>query len=277
MNISISNATQQATMDGDGNFSKITTCYIVELDCKEGGANAEIDVLLAVKNYVETSMQNLPLESIEIESRESGSIYRANVTYAQPSGGSGGSSNTSNDDEPTVSFDCGGGTRHVDYSLNQQHLKGELEAGGLINWNGKTGSEMDVKGVDVPTAQLRKTYTRNMRLSELTSKYERQLAALVGKVNKKKWKGWEPGEVMFLGCSYSGKKTEKISVSFNFSIQPNENSAEIADVKFSKKGFEFVWGIKKTMTTESGHPQAVITDLYVDQVVDYADFSILGV
>ena len=277
MNISISNATQQATMDGDGNFSKITTCYIVELDCKEGGANAEIDVLLAVKNYVETSMQNLPLESIEIESRESGSIYRANVTYAQPSGGSGGSSSTSNDDEPTVSFDCGGGTRHIDISLNQRHLKGDLDAGGLINWNGKTGDGMDVSGVDVPTAQLRKTYTRSMRLSELTSKYERQLANLVGKVNAKKWKGWEPGEVMFLGCSYSGRRTERISVSYNFSIQLNEKGAEMAGVKFDKQGFEFVWGIKKTTAAESGYPRVDITDLYVDKVVESADFAVLGV
>ena len=277
MDIYMSNASQQAVMDSTGSFAKIIATYIVDGIESTDADDGEIDALQAVRDHVPATRQNLPLKTIEIDTREAEHTYKVNVTWEKESSGSSSGSSDADDDEPTVSFDCGGGVRHVDHSLNQRHLFGRLEAGGLINWNGKTGEGMDVRGVDVPTAQLRKTYTRRMRLSELTSKYERQLADLVGKVNKKKWKGWEPGEVMFLGCSYSGKKTEKISVTYNFSIQLNEESVKIADVEFNKKGFEYIWVIKKTITSDSEYPQVKVTDIFLDQVVDEADFSILGV
>jgi hypothetical protein len=62
-----------------------------------------------------------------------------------------------------------------------------------------------------------------MRVSKLSTSYKKKVAALVGKVNSGTFKGWSAGEVMFLGMSYStpAKKAKKVTVTFNFAIQPN--------------------------------------------------------
>ena len=194
---------------------------------------------------------------------------------------SGGSfSNADDEDESaTMSFDCGGGTKHLLYSLAQKKVYGDKDAGGAIGWNGKTGSEMEITGVDIPTAQLRETYTRTMKISALTTSYKRNVASLVGKVNSGSFKGWSEGEVMFLGMSYStpAKDAEKVTVTFNFSIQPNESEVKIGEHTVSKMGFEYVWALSKTTADNENHtPEVRIDGLYKDQVCEYASFSVLG-
>ncbi|MPM64769.1 hypothetical protein SDC9_111658 [bioreactor metagenome] len=163
------------------------------------------------------------------------------------------------------------------HSLKQTKAFGTKDAGGAIGWNGKSGSEMEITGVDIPTAQLRETYTRVMRLSRITTGFKRNVAGLVGKVNSGSFKGWSAGEVMFLGMSYSSpaKSSTKVTVTFNFSVQPNESDAKVGGKSVSKKGFEYVWALSKT-SAESGVPKAEVEAIYVEQVCEYASFSALG-
>ena len=46
---------------------------------------------------------------------------------------------------------------------------------------------------------------------------------------------------MFLGMSYScpAKKSTKVTVTFNFAIQPNESGVIVGDNIVSKKGYEY--------------------------------------
>ena len=154
---------------------------------------------------------------------------------------------------------------------------GTKKAGGAIGWNGKTGAEMSVAGVDVPTAQLRETYTKTMRLSRITTAFKRKVARLVGKVNSGPFKGWEKGEVMFLGMSYSSpaRRSSRVNVAFNFAIQPNEEES-VCGRNVSKKGFEYAWGLSKTVVDENGVPKADVEAIYVDEVCRYDSFSALG-
>ena len=116
-----------------------------------------------------------------------------------------------------------------------------------------------------------------MRLSRLTTAYKRTVASLVGKVNSSSFKGWSAGEVMFLGMSYStpASGAEKVVVTYNFAIQPNESGVKIGDRMVSKKGFEYVWAISKTIAANGG-PRMQLDGIYVDQVCEYASFSSLG-
>ena len=163
------------------------------------------------------------------------------------------------------------------YSYSQRKAYGDKDAGGAIGWNGKSGDDCEIAGVDVPTAQLRETYTKQMKISKLTTAFKRKVAALVGKVNSGSFKGWSAGEVMFLGMSYAtpSKKAKKVTVTFNFAIQPNETGVKIAGKSVSKKGFEYVWAISKTVAS-SGTPKLEVEGIYVDQVCEYASFSGLG-
>jgi len=236
----------------------------------------EDDALQAVLAVAPAALESVPLDSIEIDSRENDSTYKVNAIY-EKNDSSDSDDEDDDDDSSTVSFDCGGGTKHMTHSIKQTRVKGTKDAGGAIGWNGKSGSEMQISGVDVPTAQLRETYTRTMRLSRLTTSFKRSVAALIGKVNSGTFKGWNAGEVMFLGMSYSSpsKSSTKVTVTFNFSVQPNESDVKVGDTTTSKKGFEYAWALSKT-SADNGAPKAETEAVYVEQVCEYASFSALG-
>lgn len=256
-------------MSAKGVFTSVEIPYVVFEVADEDAA------LSAVLAETPRTYGALPLESVEIDSRENATTYKVNAIYKKETS----SSDDDDDDDPetTVSFDCGGGSKHMTHSLRQTRAFGTKDAGGAIGWNGKSGSEMEITGIDIPTAQLRETYTRVMKLSRISTSFKRNVAALVGKVNSGGFKGWSAGEVMFLGMSYScpDKRSTKVSVAFNFAIQPNESGARVGGKSVSKKGFEYVWALSKT-SAENGAPKAEVEAIYVDQVCEYASFGALG-
>ena len=154
-------------IDKNGGYTSAEIPYIV-FDVAD-----EDEALAAVFAEAPKTCNDLPLDSIEIDSRDNDATYKVNAIYkaesASPSDGD-------EDAEPTVSFDCGGGTKHMTHSLKQTRAFGTKDAGGAIGWNGKSGSEMEISGVDIPTAQLREAYTRVMKLSRITTGFKRSRA-----------------------------------------------------------------------------------------------------
>ena len=271
--VELSYAEHPKSIDKDGKYKSIEMQYLVF------GVKTEEDALTAVHGQTPANSGGLPLDSIEIDTRETEDTFRVNAIYREEEENAGGSGGDDDDDDetPTESFDCGGGTKHLLYSYGQKKVSGDKDAGGAIGWNGKSGDDCEIVGVDVPTAQLRETYTKQMRISKLTTAFKRKVASLVGKVNAGAFKGWNTGEVMFLGMSYStpAKKAKKVTVTFNFAIQPNETDVKVAGKSVTKKGFEYVWAISKTVAS-GGTPKLEVEGIYVDQVCEYASFSGLG-
>lgn len=237
-------------------------------------AESEDEALSAVLEFAPSRQGESVLSSIEIESKENDVTFKVRAIY-DLSEDTSSFSDDDTDEESTMSFDCGGGTKHVTHSISQRNVKGNLDAGGAVGWNGKFGNEMEISGVDIPTAQLRETYTKQIRISNLTTAYKRKVASLVGKINSSSFKGWDRGEVMFLGISYSSpiKNAEKVTVTFNFSIQPNEKE-NISGVEIEKKGWEYVWAIQGAKADKV--PMLEAENIYVDQVCEYGNFSELG-
>ena len=269
--VELSYAEHPKAIDKKGNYTSIEVQYLVF------GVKSEEEALAAVHGEAPAESKGLPLESIEIDTRETNDTFRVNAIYREEDVDVGDSGDDDDDETPTESFDCGGGTKHLLYSYSQKKVYGDKDAGGAIGWNGKSGDDCEIAGVDVPTAQLRETYTKQMRIGKLTTAFKRKVAALVGKVNSGSFKGWNAGEVLFLGMSYStpAKKAKKVTVSFNFAIQPNESGVKVAGKSVTKKGFEYVWAISKTVAS-SGSPKLEVEGIYVDQVCEYASFSGLG-
>ena len=260
------------SIDKNGKYKSVEIRYIVFEAADEDTA------LSAVLGVAAKELNDLPLDSIEIDERCGDQTFKINALYkTEDISSSGGDDDDEDDEEPTISFDCGGGSKHLLYSLSQKKVLGDKDPGGAIGWNGKTGDDCEITGVDIPTAQLRETYTVQMKISKLSTSYKKKVAALVGKVNSGTFKGWSAGEVMFLGMSYStpAKKAKKVTVSFNFAIQPNESQVKVGGKSVSKKGFEYVWAISKTVAN-NGTPKMQVEGIYVDQVCEYASFSSLG-
>lgn len=259
-----------SAMDSDGFFTEIEVCYIAF------GAADETEALRAVRESVPEEREGLPRRSLRIESRCGEDSFLVAVAYRRT--GAAAAPGLEREEEPQVSFDCGGGTRHMTHSYSQRIAYGRRKAGGAIGWNGKSGSEMAIAGVDVPTAQLRETYTKTMRLSDITTAFKRKAARLVGKVNSRPFKGWSKGEAMFLGMSYScpAKGSAKASVAFSFAIQLNEETT-VCGKSISKKGFEYAWGLSgASVDPETGVPKTDVEAIYIDEVCRSDDFSALG-
>jgi hypothetical protein len=146
---------------------------------------------------------------------------------------------------------------------------------------------MQVAGVDVPTAQMRLAFTKTLSYGAVTdSRYMRKCGTLVGFVNRDKFKTWNPGEVMFLGNSFSATKgINKVAVTFHFAVQMAETkkiklAGSSAETTITKKGFEYVWIIPKTDVKERLNvktPVIEIDDFFVAGVIEAKDFSAPGI
>jgi len=269
-------------MNADGSTRSVEITYIA-LDAADEEAALE-----AVRAKAASSYRGVPLSYVEISTRENDTTFRVRAVYEYASGSGGGSS--SDDDTPTMSFDCGGGQRHVQTALYQTHYGNHSAYDDikLIGWNGKTGSDMQVAGVDVPTAQMRLAFTKTLSYGAVTdSRYMRKCGNLVGFVNRDKFKTWNPGEVMFLGNSFSTatRGVNRVAVTFHFAVQLAETkkiklAGSAAETTITKKGFEYVWIIPKIDVKERSSvktPVIEIDDFFVAGVIEAKDFSALGI
>lgn len=253
--------------------------YLITFDTD----STELEALQAVRTVVPDAVGAASLQFLEIEELLDLRHFKIRVEYSDESSSGGTSGDDPDDDKPTVSFNCGGGTRHVTFALEQRMVKSsdapDIDIGTGINWNGAKGADSQFDGVDVPSANLEETYTKVMRMSQLTTSFKRRVAALVGTVNSGSFKGWDAGEVMFLGCTYSGrdKRSEKVSVNFNFAIKMNETNAKLDDLKLGDvDGWDFVWTIKPKNTWSGMKFTTKVQYGFVSRVVVRKSFSSLG-
>lgn len=239
----------------------------------------EDEALLSVLTYLKenppSNINAAELDTVEIVSRIDQTTFEVSATYSKPD-----TPSPEDDEEPTLSFSCGGGTRHVIEAIEQELVAGQhpkLRPGKLIGYNGKSLGEIDVSGTDIPAPNFRETYTKGMSVSKLTTTYRRKVGKLVGSVNSTKFKGWEPGEVLFEGASFSTPNdgSNKVIVSFDFLIRPNEDDIEYGGTKISKKGFEYIWSIPRVFQ-QNGVLHAGPKAVYRAKVCKSADFSQLG-
>lgn len=266
-------------MFADGSYKSLEVPYIVTgIQDIENGEN---EALNAVREQAPEKHYSLHLQYVEIESRDNDATYHVKAVYEKNSFATGGSEDQ--EDEATVSFDCGGGSTTVKNAYSQTTVLGDIDAGTAVGWNGKYGDDSEIVGVEVPTAQLRESYTKVMRLSRITTAYKRKVADLVGCVNADKFKGWDIGEVMFLGMSYSApdKGSSRVTVTYNFLIQKGEyvtiTSSTGEKTSYAKKGFQYVWSIvNETYDEETKKPQVVIKGEFLADVCKYKDFRELG-
>ena len=265
-------------IDASGNLISAQIIYVVV------AAQNEDEALQQVLETAEKKINNIPLQSIEIDRKDNENTFHVSANYEMSSSGGSGDRNNgyTEEDDQTVSFDCSGGTKHVTRAYQQKRVYGGNfdDANCGIGWNGKTGSDSNFAGVDIPTADMRLTYTKVLSRSKaFSTDYQRNVASVVGNINNAPFKGWQTGEVMFLGCSYSTpeKSRDKITVTFNFRIQQNEKNASISGIPIGKKyGFDYIWVRSGTVVNSSSLPENKIESIYLSRVCEFADFRKLG-
>ena len=191
---------------------------------------------------------------------------------------------TGADDEATAplkrarSFDTTGGTQHKTQAEAESRFGNnapDQQRAIGVDSNG-------VNGVDIVVPQLSWQESYDVPNSYVTSAWIRGVAGVTGTTNNAAFRGFEAGEVLFLGCSGSQewddqKGSGPWSLSFRFAASQNVTGQTIGDITgISKKGHEYLWVRYEDAVSSNSllkKPRAV----YVNKVYKDSNFSTLGI
>ena len=191
---------------------------------------------------------------------------------------------TGADDDATAplkrarSFDTTGGTQH----------KTQAEAESRFGSNAPDQQKAigvdsnGVNGVDIVVPQLSWQESYDVPNSYVTSAWIRGVAGVTGTTNNAAFRGFEAGEVLFLGCSGSQewddqKGSGPWSLSFRFAASKNVTGETIGDITgIAKKGHEYLW-VRYEDAVSSGSLLKKPRAVYVNKVYKDSNFSTLGI
>jgi hypothetical protein len=176
------------------------------------------------------------------------------------------------------SFDTTGGTKHMTQADGERkygtNAPDQQKAIG-VDSNG-------VNGVDVITPALQWQETYDVPAAYVTSEWIRAVAGITGTTNSDAFRGFEAGEVLFVGCSGSHEWDDQKghgpwSLSFKFVASRNVTGETIGSISgIEKKGHEYLWVRYEDAVEGSSllkKPKAV----YVNRVYKESSFAGLGI
>jgi hypothetical protein len=176
------------------------------------------------------------------------------------------------------SFDTTGGTQHMTQAFAESRFGSgapdQMKAIG-VDTNG-------VNGVDVVVPQLQWQEQYDVPNHYVTSDWIRGVAGVTGTTNNANFRGFEAGEVLFVGCSGSQEWDDQKgkgpwSLSFRFVASKNVTDETIGDISgVNKKGHEYLWVRYEDAVSSNvllKKPKAV----YVNKVYRESNFSTLGI
>ncbi len=182
-------------------------------------------------------------------------------------------------EEAVFSFDTGGGTQHVTSSLA---TVGRYAPAGKTapDFKGAIGVTADsVDGVDITVPVYQFTETHYLPDTTVTPAYKATLFGLTGKVNNATFKGFEAGEVLFLGAAGAKRGGGDWEIAYRFAASPNVTNLTIGDITgINKRGWEYLW--VRYADSEDTVAKALVKKpiaVYVEQVYLYGNLSLLGI
>jgi len=230
----------------------------------------------ALEDGSDETFAGLPRQSISVEPIGP-ELWDGTVRYGQSSGGGvtpGG--------EAVYSFDTGGGTQHITQSRATVHRYPAPGVGAAPDFKGAVGVSADgVEGVDITVPVFNFTETHYKPDDDITGPYKGILFNLTGKVNSDSFKGFAPGEVLFLGASGS-KRTQlgedaDWEITYRFAASPNVSGLAIGPINgISKKGWEYLW--VRYADQEDTAAKAIVKRpiaAYIERVYDDGGFAAL--
>lgn len=218
----------------NGTNSSAELAYIVL------GTDNDIAARDALEAEAPANYANLPRQSVQIEPLGPG-LWDGLARYAPTSGGGGGPPTG----ESSFQFDTGGGTQHITQSRSTVQ---RVPAPGMVapDFQGAIGVSADgVEGIDITVPVYHFAETHYKPDSAITGAYKGVLFNLTGKVNADGFRGFAPGEVLFLGASGakrgSGAEADW-EITYRFAASPNVSGLSIGPIGgITKKGWEYLW------------------------------------
>lgn len=181
--------------------------------------------------------------------------------------------------DSSFSFDTGGGTQHITQSLG---TVGVWAAPGSVapNFLGAIGATKEgIEGVDITVPVYNFSETHYIGTALVTDAYKAALFYLTGTVNNGLFRGFAPGEVLFLGAAGSKRGKEDWEIAYRFAASPNVQDLVIGNIAgIVKRGWDYLW-IRYADVEDQDAKMLVKRPLsvYVEQVYAYTNFGGLGI
>jgi hypothetical protein len=176
------------------------------------------------------------------------------------------------------SFDTTGGTQHMTQAYAESRF-----GGGAPDQKKAIGVDSNgVNGVDIVVPQLQWQESYDVPNSYVTDAYIRGVSGVTGTTNNAAFRGFEAGEVLFVGCSGSqewddDKGRGPWSLSFRFVASKNVTGETIGDISgVNKKGHEYLW-VRYEDAVDSNVLLKKPKHVYVNKVYREGSFSALGI
>lgn len=186
-------------------------------------------------------------------------------------------------DEMSVQFDTTGGSVHITSSKSTTSrwgvggLNDAPDMKGTIGVNGD-----DVAGCDIVVPALKLTISKRHPQGVITLNQVRTFARHTAYVNHDNWLGFNPGEVLFLGCSGGWGPEAETAIQYQFACSENaqenpggiDKRLTIGDVaNVIKQGHDYCW-IRYADGEDGGRPVKEAKHVYVERV--YSRVSFVG-
>jgi len=242
------------------------------------GASTEEQARAAFVAQVPRERYNYLLHSVDLD-EIAPDIYEATAHYEpyeqtklpQPQTG-----------DSLFSFSTSGSTQHITQAYNTTAYAAP-GAGNPPDYKGAigvtgSGEDQKVEGVDVPVPSLKFTETYYPPAAMVTRSYVRLLATITGMVSLSPFRGFQPGEVLFLGADGNQRNNEDWEIAFQFDASPNVSALRVGDMVVAKKGWDYLW--VRYVKKEDAAAKALIESpqfAYVCEVHKYANFGIIGI
>jgi hypothetical protein len=243
-----------------------------KLQRKVIGAASAVDAVIAVRaatNALESTPFGILARSDIKVTHIAHDHYDVDVPYSKISNEPG---------EVSWDFDTTGATVHI---TNSKEEVGRFPPNDAPDQKGVIGVDGDqIHGTDIVIPALKMNYTFRHPEGEMTEAHARFLASITGTTNSTAFRGFDAGEVLFLGARGSDGTIAEASVTYQFAMSQNvtaANSLTFGDISnIVKKGHEVAW-VKHMETTETGgsndYAVRIPQFVYVNRVYDAIDMA----
>lgn len=261
----------------DSRRSSVGQPEAAELRYVVRGTDDDLAARAALASEAPTTYDGLPRRTVGIEPGEAPGVWEGEVRYGVESVDFGGPPQTG---ESVFAFDTGGGAQHITQSKETLSTHAAPGVPAAPDFGGAIGVTADsVEGVDIVVPVYHFTETHYLADALVTTAYRGALFLLTGRVNNAPFKGFNAGEVLFLGASGSKRGQGDWEIAFRFAASPNASNLSVGPITgVDKKGWEYLWvrygdDLDEAADALVKRPVAA----YVERVYDDGNFSLLGI
>jgi hypothetical protein len=137
----------------------------------------------------------------------------------------------------------------------------------------KDGGDLSVEGSDIVIPSLKLSYSIRRPQGVIDEEYARNIGRLTGKMNSTEFRGFDPGEVLFLGGTGPDGTNAEAEVTLQFAAEQNLQDLIIGAIDgIEKKGHDLLWVMWKD-DVAGGKPTKAPLAVYVERVYEEADLA----